>query len=239
MHRLTPAVLATVAVFAVSTVALAHPRTEDARYRSYLASASFLTPVEVAPSTPIQPVGYAPDAPDSPPDAPGSTGEPTSGDPARDQLRAFLEAKGSPYAQVDVIGYCDAAGISRQQCRLLLAICGAESDHGTQYRNSKDHADEDARGRELFNCGGVKRGSWNKPYWDSYNPRETGWWLVRFPSWDVYWRLYTAGMKAGHFDQGRDTAGELCSVYVGGGSCGAKAWRGRVDRIAAQIGDLG
>ena len=38
------------------------------------------------------------------------------------ELDAYLASKGSPYASVDIISSCDAAGISRSQCRLLIAI---------------------------------------------------------------------------------------------------------------------
>lgn len=132
-------------------------------------------------------------------------------------LAAFLGGKGSPYASVDVVGICDATGITREQCRLLLAICGQESAHGTRYAVPW--------GSESHNCGGVKYGSWNKQY-----PYKAP--LTMFPDWPTYWREYAAGMKRAYFDKGAQTPEDFAPFYNAGDR---RAWIKGVRSIMKDI----
>ncbi len=146
------------------------------------------------------------------------------------ELSAYLASKGSPYAHVDITAHCDSAGITREQCRLLVAICGKESKHGTAYKNSKGR--DASEGHDFHNCGGVKRGSWNREY--PYDP-STGWWLVKFPDWDTYWREYPKGMKKGWFDKHADTANDLCWKYVGSPNVCEVSWVDGVNFFLSEI----
>lgn len=157
-----------------------------------------------------------------------------NGDPVKEQLRTYLTEKGSPYAEVDVIAHCDAAGITRNQCALLLAICGKESQHGTAYKNTKGRPKEE--GYEFHNCAGVKGGaSWHD---FPYSGGKDGWWIAKFPDWDTFWQKFIAGQKKARFDKGRVTPYAFAaSCYVGG--CASNSnWIGGVTKIQKTLSFL-
>jgi hypothetical protein len=178
--------------------------------------------VEVAPSVSLPPASL--------PDTPQTIVEATS---ARLRLRDYLYSVSSPYADVDVIGACDAAGISRHQCRLLLAICGQESNNGKVYRRASTHRLDNAAGVEFHNCAGVKGASWHeKPYsvagFDFY--------LAKFDSWDEWWTLFAAGQKKARFSKGCDTA--PCFAASGWLNGDRSGWIRGVRHFYAEIPDL-
>lgn len=162
-------------------------------------------------------------------------------------LATYLASKGSPYANVDIAGACNAAGITNDQCRLLVAICGKESNHGTQYARSIKQAradgtsfmttdrgpEADRKGMEYANCAGVKRGSWNKQY--PYSSGTDGWWLVKFPDWQTFWNEYARGMKKGWFDKQADEPSELCFQYVGSPTVCESSWLNGVNFFLSEI----
>jgi hypothetical protein len=209
--------------------------TEAQRYRQYLiqngVSLDHLTLVQPSDPSPLlmdAPVTAQeaiPDVPDTEVDGEAGTG--------RDALRAFLTERGSPYADVDVIGYCDAAGITRHQCRLLLAICGKESNHGKAYTNTNGRPKSE--GLTYHNPCGVKSASWHDY---PYSGGSDGWWIAKFPSWDAFWRSFTAGQKKARFNKGTDTAqGFANSCYVA--RCGAnRDWVNGVQSIYGKLPDL-
>lgn len=181
---------------------------------------TFLYIDEVAPAAPVvEPV------------APSAS---IDGDPVKEQLRTYLTEKGSPYAEVDVIAHCDASGITRNQCALLLAICGKESQHGTAYKNTKGRPKEE--GYEFHNCAGVKGGaSWHD---FPYSGGKDGWWIAKFPDWDTFWQTFIAGQKKARFDKGRTTPRAFAnSCYVGG--CGSNGdWIASVGKIQKALAFL-
>lgn len=165
-------------------------------------------------------------------------------------LREYLLNKNSPYADIDIIAHCDAAKLDSHQCRLLLAICFAESDHGTDFTqtvkvktadggtrviNVNDER-TDAEGKQLHNCSGTKRSSYNNQY--PYDPNGTGWWIVKYPDWDTYWSVTTAGMKNSWFDKGGDSATVLCYKYVGNPNVCEQSWVQRVQQAERELSFL-
>lgn len=146
-------------------------------------------------------------------------------------LKQYLASKDAPFKDVDVYGYCDAAGITDEQCHLLLAVTGAESRFGTDFRKRVNGVNVVAveEGLTMHNYGGVKPAtkytpSWTDPWDDTYDSAATGWYLVQFPDDETFWRQFTVGMKQSWFDKGGDKPEDLCLQYVGAPKVCEQTW---------------
>lgn len=127
-------------------------------------------------------------------------------------LAYYLQQKGSPFAREDILQSCSKTFVSRDQCLMLIAISGAESNFGTEYRK-KDIQGKivvaNAEGQKKYNPVGLKGGG-------VVYPTPDGFYLRPFQSWTDFWNQYPRIMKSGYFDRGGVTFASISRCYVGG-----------------------
>ena len=147
-------------------------------------------------------------------------------------LQEYLTSKGSPYSHVDILGICEDSGVTLNECKLLIAICGEESQHGTVYRfaNRKRASFDD--GDAHHNCGGIKAASWHDQPWAS------GFSFVHFDSWDQYWNSVVPGMKKAWFDKGGNAPNILCYKYVGQQNVCESWWLNSVNSFIRDLSEI-
>lgn len=146
---------------------------------------------------------------------------------------AVLTAAGSPYATTPIELYCRQAGVTVEQCDILVGICQAESGNGLRYAR-KDMVTgaivgADQAGASVYNCAGLKGGGL------SY-PTPEGWYIRPFKSWDDFWTQFPVIMKAGYFDRGGTTPEVISKCYVKGDCARVKPeWSSRVHDLINKI----
>lgn len=148
------------------------------------------------------------------------------------RYQALLTSVGSPYADVDIESYCLNAELTQYQCDLLVAISGAESRFGTNFRK-KDASGKivlaDEEGKKKFNPVGLKGGGISYPTPD-------GFYLRSFQSWEDFWTQYPLIMKRGYFSKGGNTAAIISKCYVSGDCVSVKtSWVNRVESFMSKI----
>jgi len=139
-------------------------------------------------------------------------------------LASYLQQKNSPFAHEDILKSCSKARVSRDQCLMLVAISGAESNFGTQFRK-KDAQGKIvlaiSEGQKKYNPVGLKGGGFSYPTPD-------GFYIRPFQSWADFWNQYPRIMKSGYFDRGGVTFASISRCYVGGDCINAKPqWTAR------------
>ncbi len=147
-------------------------------------------------------------------------------------LAYYLQSKGSPFAHEDILQSCSKANVSRNQCLMLVAISGAESSLGTQFRK-KDAQGKivvaNIEGQSKYNPVGLKGGGFSYPTPD-------GFYLRPFQSWTDFWNQYPRIMKSGYFDRGGVTFASISRCYVGGDCINAKPqWTKRSDGFYQEL----
>ncbi len=148
------------------------------------------------------------------------------------KLTAYLNTKGAPYANENILGNCADAEVSRIQCYMLIAISGAESSFGTQYRkkdNSGAIVVANAEGQKKFNPVGLKGGGLSYPTPD-------GFYIRPFNSWQDFWQQYPRIMKQGYFSRGGNTLAIISKCYVAGDCVSTKpSWVNRSEQFLKEI----
>lgn len=157
-------------------------------------------------------------------------GQPSAAEKGR--LTAYLNTKGAPYANENILGHCADVQVSRIQCYMLVAISGAESSFGTQYRK-KDGSGAivvaNAEGQQKFNPVGLKGGGYSYPTPD-------GFYIRPFNSWQDFWQQYPQIMKQGYFSRGGNTLAVISKCYVGGDCVTTKSsWVNRSEQFLKEI----
>lgn len=154
----------------------------------------------------------------------------------KQRLTAFLQSKGSPFADVDVLQYGREAGLTEQQTALLLGISLRESDWGKDYTSTRNGYRESVpeMGAIYHNPVGIKRcvereitmpsgaldGSTMQVMTECPDknriPDSNGMWIQKYDSYEQFWRTYTIQMKKGYFDRGGTTPETISKCYVQG-----------------------
>lgn len=152
------------------------------------------------------------------------------------RLTEFLKSKGSPFADVDVLGYGREAGLTEQQTALLLGISLRESHWGKDYTSTRNGYKESVPEMESIyhNPVGIKwcierpismpsaafDGSMVEVMTECPEknriPDENGMWIQKYDSYEQFWRTYTIQMKKGYFDRGGTTPKIISKCYVKG-----------------------
>ena len=148
------------------------------------------------------------------------------------RLTAYLASKGAPYANEDILNHCVQAQVSRMQCYMLVAISGAESSFGTQFRK-KDSSGAivvaNSEGQQKFNPVGLKGGGMTYPTPD-------GFYIRPFQSWEDFWHQYPQIMKQGYFSRGGNTLASISKCYVAGDCVSIKSsWVNRSEQFLREI----
>lgn len=158
---------------------------------------------------------------------------PTSYSPDNLRYKGVLQQANSPYSEVPIETYCRVAGITVEQCDILVGICQAESGNGTQYRRldreTNTIVSANSTGKQVYNCAGLKGGG------ISY-PTEDGWYIRQFKSWDDFWSQFPFIMKQGYFDRGGNTPEIISKCYVSGDCRTVKPeWASRVKNLINKL----
>ncbi len=139
-------------------------------------------------------------------------------------LGQYLQQKNSPFAEEDILQACSKARVSRDQCLMLVAISGAESNFGTNFVKKDTHGKivlAISEGQKKYNPVGLKGGGISYPTPD-------GFYIRPFQSWQDFWNQYPRIMKSGYFDRGGVTLASISRCYVGGDCINAKPqWTAR------------
>lgn len=150
----------------------------------------------------------------------------------RSKLTAYLVSKGAPYAQENILEHCAQAQVSRLQCYMLVAISGAESSFGTQFKKKSATGNivvANEEGKQKFNPVGLKGGGFSYPTPD-------GFYLRPFQSWQDFWHQYPQIMKNGYFNRGGSTLVAISKCYVGGDCASIKPdWVNRSEQFLHEI----
>lgn len=158
---------------------------------------------------------------------------PVSWSPGNTRYKGVLQQANSPYSEVPIETYCRVAGITIDQCDILVGICQAESGNGIQYRRldreTNTIVSANSTGKQVYNCAGLKGGG------ISY-PTEDGWYIRQFKSWDDFWSQFPFIMKQGYFDRGGNTPEIISKCYVRGDCSTIKwEWVGRVKDLINKL----
>lgn len=151
----------------------------------------------------------------------------------RQQLATYLKTKQSPFAQENILQSCANAQVNRSQCYMLIAISGAESSFGTQYRKLDTATGRivvaNQEGQKKYNPVGIKGGGVSYPTAD-------GFYIRQFQSWTDFWQQYPRIMKQGYFDRGGSTLAIISKCYVSGDCQQVKAgWTQRSEQFYREI----
>lgn len=151
----------------------------------------------------------------------------------KQQLASYLNTKNAPFAQENILQSCANAQVTRSQCYMLIAISGAESSFGTQFRKLDTATGKivvaNQEGKNKYNPVGIKGGGISYPSAD-------GFYIRQFQSWTDFWQQYPKIMKQGYFDRGGTTLATISKCYVSGDCQQVKAgWTQRSEQFYREI----
>lgn len=121
-----------------------------------------------------------------------------------ENIQQNLSTFSSPIPSSVVVENCKK---DEQACRMMFAICYAESKFGTDYYKPDVE-------KGYFNCSG-----WKSPeILATHKADSNGSWLMKFNSWEHHFTHTTDRLRKGYLDKGCTTAECIGQYYVGSGA---------------------